>query len=109
MNILTKKNNAMKNITTFEEILENKYGKRGTETREKWEEEYESFKIGVLIEEARKKRNMTQQQLADLIGTNKAYISRIENDASDIRLSTLVRIIQQGLKGKLKITLDLLE
>jgi DNA-binding XRE family transcriptional regulator len=96
-----------KHITTFDEILDNKYGQRGMPAREQWEQEFEAFKLGVLIEEARKKLNMTQEELAVKCGTNKAYISRIENNASDIRLSTLMRIIQQGLGGHLKITLEL--
>lgn len=96
-----------KNITTLDELLETKYGKRGTSKREKWEQEFEAFKLGVLLEEARKKLNMTQEELAAKCGTNKAYISRIENNASDIRLSTLMKIIQEGLGGKLKLTLEL--
>ena len=96
-----------KHITTFDEILDNKYGQRGMPAREQWEQEFEAFRLGVLIEEARKKLNMTQEELAAKCGTNKAYISRIENNASDIRLSTLMRIIQQGLGGHLKITLEL--
>ena len=94
------------NITTFEQLLENKYGTRGTPEREVYEEAYESFKIGVMIEEARKKRNMTQEELALRSGTSKSYISRIENNASDIRLSTLMRIIQKGLGGTIKLSLD---
>jgi HTH-type transcriptional regulator / antitoxin HipB len=94
------------NITTFDQLLDRKYGERGIPEREAWEQSFEAFKIGVLIEEARKKRNMTQQELADLCGTSKSYISRIESNASDIRLSTLMRIIQQGLGGSLKLSLD---
>jgi ribosome-binding protein aMBF1 (putative translation factor) len=97
---------ANKNITTFEELLENKYGKRGTTKREKWEQEFEVFRLGVLIEEARHKLGMTQEELAEKCGTNKSYISRIENNASDIRLSTLIKIVQQGLGGQLKLTLQ---
>jgi HTH-type transcriptional regulator / antitoxin HipB len=96
-----------KNITTLDELLDNKYGERGSIKREKWEQDFEAFKLGVLLEEARKKLNMTQEELAEKCGTNKAYISRIENNASDIRLSTLMRIIQEGLGGKLKLTLEL--
>lgn len=95
------------NITTFEHLLESKYGTRGTPTREAYEEAYESFKIGVMIEEARKKRNMTQEELAQRSGTSKSYISRIENNASDIRLSTLMRIIHKGLGGTITLSLDL--
>ena len=94
------------NITTLDEILDNKYGKRGAEEREKWEQEFETFQLGVLLEEARLKLGMTQEELAEKCGTNKSYISRIENNASDIRLSTLMKIIQTGLGGKLKLTLQ---
>ncbi len=101
-----KKQKENKDITTLDEILDNKYGKKGNPKREMWEQEFETFKLGVLLEEARIKLNMTQEELADKCGTNKAYISRIENNASDIRLSTLMRIIQQGLGGHLKLTLQ---
>ena len=101
-----KKQKENKDITTLDEILDNKYGKKGNPKREKWEQEFEAFKLGILLEEARIKLNMTQEELAQKCGTNKAYISRIENNASDIRLSTLMRIIQQGLGGHLKLTLQ---
>jgi HTH-type transcriptional regulator/antitoxin HipB len=94
------------NITTLDEILDKKYGKQGEQKREAWEQEFESFRLGVLLEEARTKLGMTQEQLAEKCGTNKSYISRIENNASDIRLSTLMKIIQQGLGGHLKLTLE---
>lgn len=96
-----------KNITTLSEIIDAKYGKRGAPKREKWEQEFESFRLGVLLEEARVKLGMTQEELAEKCGTNKSYISRIENNASDIRLSTLMKIIQQGLGGHLKLTLQI--
>ncbi|MEO6136374.1 MAG: helix-turn-helix transcriptional regulator [Ginsengibacter sp.] len=96
-----------KNITTLDEILDNKYGKRGAEKREEWEQEFEAFRLGVLLEEARLKLGMTQEQLAEKCGTNKSYISRIENNASDIRLSTLMKIVQTGLGGHLKLTLQI--
>lgn len=60
------------------------------------------FRLGVLLEEARNKLGMTQEELAQKCGTNKSYISRIENNSSDIKLSTLMRIIQKGLGGHLK-------
>ena len=102
------KNSQRKNksITTLDEILDDKYGKRGTQKREQWEQEFETFRLGVLLEEARMKLGLTQEELAEKCGTNKAYISRIENNASDIRLSTLMRIVQQGLGGHLKLSLQ---
>ena len=96
-----------KNLTSFDDHLDQQYGKKGTPKREKFEQEFEAFKIGVLIQEARKRRKLTQEDLALRVGTTKNYISRIENDASDIRLSTLMRIISDGLGGHLTLTLDL--
>ena len=96
-----------KNIKSFDSHLEENYGKIGTQSRDKFEEEFETFKIGVLIQEARKRQQLTQEELADKVGTTKNYISRIENNASDIRLSTLMRIIKDGLGGNLTLSLDL--
>lgn len=101
---LTMKNTKNK-ITTFEEHLEKEYGKKGVRKRDKYEQGYEAFKLGVMIQELRKEKNLTQEQLADKCGTTKNYISRIENDASDIRLSTLMRIVQDGFGGKLNFVL----
>ena len=95
------------NLTSWDNHLDNKYGNPGTPTRKKYEQEFEAFKIGVLIQEARKKQNLTQKQLAEKVGTTKNYISRIENNASDIRLSTLMRIINEGLGGHLKLSLEI--
>ncbi len=96
-----------KNITSFDSHLDENYGKTGTKSRDKFQEDFETFKIGVLIQEARKKKNLTQQELAEKVGTTKNYISRIENNASDIRLSTLMRIIREGLGGNLQLSLDI--
>ena len=90
------------NLTSFADHLDNQYGKKGTSKREKYEQEFEAFKLGVMLQELRKEKGLTQQELAEKCGTTKTYISRIENDASDIRLSTLMRIIQDGLGGYLK-------
>jgi len=101
----TNQNN--KDLVSWDDHLDKKYGNKGTASREKYEEEFETFKIGVLIQEARKKQHMTQKDLAVKVGTTKNYISRIENNASDIRLSTLMRIIKDGLGGQLKLSVDL--
>jgi HTH-type transcriptional regulator/antitoxin HipB len=102
-----KTNEKNKDLVSWDDHLDNKYGKNGTTSREKYEEEFESFKIGVLIQEARKKQHMTQEELALKVGTTKNYISRIENNASDIRLSTLMRIIRDGLGGQLKLSVNI--
>ena len=100
------KNKKRNNLVSWESHLDKKYGKAGTTSRNKYEEEFEAFKIGVLIQEARKHQHLTQEELALKVGTTKNYISRIENDASDIRLSTLIRIIREGLGGHLKLSFD---
>jgi DNA-binding XRE family transcriptional regulator len=95
-----------KKLTSFEDHLDKQYGKKGSTSRQKYEQEFEAFKIGILIQEARKKQNLTQEELAKKVGTTKNYISRIENDASDIRLSTLLRIINEGLGGHISLSFD---
>ncbi|MCH5596658.1 helix-turn-helix domain-containing protein [Niabella ginsengisoli] len=96
-------NKVNKKLTSFSAHLDKQYGKRGTTNREQYEEEFEAFKLGAMIQELRKEQGLTQEQLAEKCGTTKTYISRIENNASDIRLSTLMRIIRQGLGGNLKL------
>lgn len=92
------------NLTSFEDHLDQQYGKVGTPEREKFEEGFEAFKLGVMIQEMRKNNGMTQEQLAEKCGTTKTYISRIENNASDIRLSTLMRIIREGFGRHLRLS-----
>lgn len=94
-----------KNLTAFSDHLNKQYGKKGTARRALYEQEFDAFKLGVLIQEMRERKNMTQEQLAAKCGTTKSYISRIENNASDIRLSTLIRIVSEGLGGQLKLSL----
>ncbi len=94
------------NLTSFIDHLDQEYGKRGTEKRESFEEGFEAFKLGVMLQELRKENGLTQEQLAKKCGTTKTYISRIENNASDIRLSTLMRIFREGFGKQLKLSLD---
>ena len=101
---MMKKN---KNITTLSELLDKKYGKGGTPERTEYELKSKAFRLGVMIKEARKEARLTQEQLAERANTKKSYISRIERDASDIRLSTLMRIIEQGLGGTISISIRL--
>lgn len=93
-------------LTSFDEHLDTRYGKQGTSSRNNFEKAFEPFKLGVVMKEARIFRHLTQEALALKSGTTKFYISRIENDASDIRLTTLMKIIYDGLEGKLKFSLD---
>lgn len=93
-----------KNITTFNEHLTRRYGKRGTEKRKAFEIKAEAFLIGEVIKEERHIAKMTQEQLAEKIGAKKSFISRIENGHSDIQLSTLYRLLEFGLGKKIELT-----
>lgn len=95
------------NIVTLEEFKEKNYGKRGTKEREELEAGYENFKIGALIHDARIEKGMTQEQLADKVGTTKSYISKIENNIKEARISTLQKIIEQGFGGHLELSIKL--
>ena len=68
-----------KNLTSWDDHLDKKYGKSGTKIREKYEEEFETFKIGVLIQEARKKQRLTQEELADRVGTTDRKSTRLNS------------------------------
>ncbi len=101
---MTAKNKTLKNLDQF---IDKKIGKKGTENRDQFEEGYDVFKIGVLIQQAREQKGLTQEQLANLAGTNKSYISRLERNLKDIRFSTLQRIINEGLGGHLEVSIKL--
>lgn len=95
------------NVINLEQFKDKHYGKRGTQNREKLETGFESFKLGVLLLEARKEKGMTQAELAKKVGTTKSYISKIENNVKEARLSTLQKIIEQGLDGQLELSVKL--
>ena len=95
----------MKDITTFEEHLDERHGKIGTEKRLDFEKKATAFAIGEILREARKEANMTQEQLALKTGTGKSFISRIENGHSDIQLSTLYRLVEIGFGKQIHLTI----
>lgn len=94
-----------KNLKSLDQFIDDKIGMKGSVKREEFETEYEAFKLGVLIQRAREERGLTQEQLAELAGTDKSYISKLERDLKDIRFSTLQRIINEGLGGHLDISI----
>jgi DNA-binding XRE family transcriptional regulator len=95
-----------KNLKSFDKHLEEQYGKEGTKSRVEFEEGYEAFKLGVMLLELRNKEGLTQEQLAEKCGTTKSYISRIENNASDIRLSTIMKIFRDGFGKQLRLVVN---
>ena len=95
------------NTITLEQFKDKHYGKRGTANREELEAGYENFKIGALIHEARIEMGLTQEELAEKVGTTKSYISKIENNVKEARLSTLQKIVELGLGGQLQLSIKL--
>lgn len=95
----------MKNITDFEDLLKDKYGKKGTPSRDKYDADSLAFRLGVMLKEARKNAQVTQEELAEKTGTKKSYISRIERGQSDIQISTYYKLIEIGLGKQLNISI----
>lgn len=98
---------AKSNIMTLEQFKDKHYGKRGTARRDDLEAGYECFRIGALIHEARLEKGLTQQELAEKVGTTKSYISKLENNVKEVRLSTLQKIVELGLGGQLELSIKL--
>ena len=95
----------MKNLTNFEDILDHKYGKKGTPERDRYEAGALAFKLGVMLKETRREAKITQEELAQRTGTKKSYISRIERGKSDIQVSTYHKLIEIGLGRNLQISI----
>ena len=93
-----------KGIRTFDELIEREHGEIGTESRNEYEERAQMFIVSEMLKEARKEAKMTQQELADKAGTQKSYISKIENAKGNIQLSTLIRIFEKGLNRRIGLT-----
>ncbi|MPM40340.1 hypothetical protein SDC9_86980 [bioreactor metagenome] len=95
-----------KNISTWAEIKDKVYGEKGSERRDNLDREAESFRIGLLLKKARESKNMTQEELGQLVDKKRTYISRVENNGSNITLSTLFDIVEKGLGGKVNISIE---
>jgi len=93
------------NMTSLDQFKDKHYGKVGTPKRDKLEEGYENFKLGALIHEARLEKGLTQAELAEKVGTTKSYISKIENNIKEVRLSTLKKIVELGLGGQIDLSI----
>ncbi|OBX24684.1 helix-turn-helix protein [Gelidibacter algens] len=91
---------------SWKEIKNTVYGKKGTERRDELDRDFESFKIGLLLRNARVEKNLTQEQLGELIDKKRTYISRVENNGSNLTLKTLFDIVEKGLGGKVNISIE---
>lgn len=95
------------NTKSWKDIKDDVYGKKGTARRDELERDFGSFKIGLLLKKAREEKHLTQQQLAELVDKKRTYISRVENDGSNLTLKTLFDIVEKGLGGKVNISIDI--
>lgn len=95
------------NTTSLDQIKDKYYGNIGTPEREKLERELETLRVGIKIRMAREKQKLTQAELADRIDKKRSFISKVENDGSNITLKTLYDIVERGLGGKLKIEVEI--
>jgi HTH-type transcriptional regulator/antitoxin HipB len=102
---MNKKHNA--NIQSLDDFVEEQYGTKGTPKRDAFEQGFETFHLGFLLQQARLEKGMTQEELAEKCGTNKGYISKIENNLKEVRLSTLQKIVEIGLGGHLELSIKL--
>jgi HTH-type transcriptional regulator/antitoxin HipB len=99
------KNNEMKTYT-LNQVQDRLIGKKGTPERDRFEYELQLDLIGEAIKKTRQERQLTQEQLGKLIGVQKAQISRLENNASNVTLDTLLRVFS-ALKAKVKLQIEL--
>ncbi len=97
----------MKNIKTLSELEDKYIGKSGTPEREEYEREISDLMIGMQVRDARFSLVLTLEELANRVGKKRSFISRIENDASNLTLKTLRDIVERGFGGKLSITVRL--
>ena len=97
----------MKDVKTLSELEDKYIGLKGTPRRDNYEKELADLRIGWQIREARIRLDLTQQQLAERVGKKRSFISRIENDGSNLTLRTLHDIVERGFGGLLRIQVQI--
>jgi len=91
---------------SLDEVQDELIGKVGTANRDKFEYELKMDLIGKAIKQTRQERHMTQEELGKLIGVQKAQISRLESNASNVTMDTLMKVFT-ALKAKVKLQVEL--
>jgi DNA-binding XRE family transcriptional regulator len=94
--------------TSLDELTDKYIGKKGTPKRDSFENELRLELLGEAIKQARKERNLTQEQLGKLIGVQKAQISKIENSLTDARFETILKVFK-ALNAKINFNIELLD
>ena len=91
-------------ISTFDELLTKEYGEIGSESRNEYEINARYFIISEMMKDARQEAKMSIEDLAVKAGVSKSAITKIENGNTDVRLSTLFRIFENGLNRRVNLT-----
>ena len=99
--------NKKMNTTSLDLLIDKNIGKIGSENRDTFEYELQLDIIGETIKSIRKERNMTQEQLGELVGVKKAQISKIENHLTDARFETILKVFK-ALNAKVNFKVELL-
>lgn len=94
--------------TSLETMMDRHIGKIGTEKRDAFEHELKMDILGEAIKKARKERKLTQSQLGDLVGVQKAQISKLENSLTDARLETILKVFR-ALNAKVNFQVELMD
>ncbi len=91
---------------SLEELTDKYIGKKGTKKWDDFENELRLDLLGQAIKQARQERNLTQEQLGELVGVKKAQISKIENSATDARFATIIKVFK-ALDAKVSFNVEL--
>lgn len=94
------------NVKSLDQLKDKYYGEAGTPERDRIERELEALRIGFKIRTAREQQSLTQEEVARRINKKRTFISKVENDGENITLKTLFEIVERGLGGKLRISVD---
>jgi HTH-type transcriptional regulator / antitoxin HipB len=95
-------------VYTLEQAKDKHLGKVGTEKRDKYEYELRLDLLGEMIKQTRKERHLTQSELGEMIGVQKSQISRIERNAKNVTIETILRVFK-ALKAKVNFNVELLD
>lgn len=94
------------NTTSLDQLKTKYYGEVGEPERDRLERELEALRIGFKLRTAREQQALTQEEVARRINKKRTFISKVENDGENITLKTLFEIVERGLGGKLRISVD---
>lgn len=92
---------------SLEDLTDKHIGKRGTLRREAFEYELRLDLLGKAVRDARKQRNLTQEELGKLVGVQKAQISKIENSLKDVRVETVMKVFA-ALRARISFSVELM-